>query len=224
MKHELDTTAPDNLTEDWPGKYDLFSWLEYAVTIPHPIFLVTTRKPNGAPNACLHSWGFLVGDRDNYTSLLAVLNNYHTYANILREGEWCLNYPSLEHYSQSFKTIHVNAPDNDEVTDAGLTVEPAKIVQAPRIAECLVNLECRLEWHRPLYEGNRWHLMAGRVVHVAMDESIVVTDPAERMQAMTLIYNIRGTVNPLDGQQYGPNSLGLLNEVVKAFDEGQPEE
>ena len=99
-----------------------------------------------------------------------------------------------------------------------------KIVQAPRIAECLVNLECRLEWHRPLYEGNRWHLMAGRVVHVAMDESIVVTDPAERMQAMRLFYNIRGTVNPLDGQQYGPNSLGLLNEVVKTFDEGQPEE
>jgi hypothetical protein len=38
-----------------------------------------------------------------------------------------------------------------------------------------------------------------------------------------LMYNIRGTVNPLDGQQYGPNSLGLLSEVVKAFDEGRPE-
>jgi hypothetical protein len=37
---------------------------------------------------------------------------------------------------------------------------------------------------------------------------------------MNLMYNIRGTVNPLDGQQYGPNSLGLLGEVVKAFGEG----
>jgi hypothetical protein len=25
---------------------------------------------------------------------------------------------------------------------------------------------------------------------------------------MGLMYNIRSTVNPLDGQQYGPNSLG----------------
>ena len=224
MKHEVDITTPDNLTEDWPGKYDLFSWLEYVVTVPHPIFLITTRKVNGAPNACLHSWGFLIGDRDNYTSLLAVLDYYHTYTNILREGEWCLNYPSFEHYPQCFETIRCNAPNNDEITDAGLTVEPAKIVQAPRIAECSVNLECRLDWHRPLYEGKRWRLMAGRVVHVAMDESVIVTDPTERMQAMRLIYNIRGTVNPLDGQQYGPNSLGLLSKVVKAFDEGCPEE
>ena len=194
------------------------------MTIPHPIFLITTRKANGAPNACLHSWGFLVGDRDNCTSLLAVLDYYHTYANILREGEWCVNYPSFEHYPQSFETIHVNYPDNDEITDAGLTVEPAKVIQTPRIAECPVNLECRLEWHRPLYEGNRWRLMAGRVVHVAMDESAIAIDPTERMRAMSLLYNIRGTVNPLDGQQYGPNSLGLLSEVVKAFDEGQSRE
>jgi flavin reductase (DIM6/NTAB) family NADH-FMN oxidoreductase RutF len=224
MKHEVDIATPNNLTEDWPGKYDLFSWLEYIITVPHPIFLITTRKANGAPNACLHSWGFLIGDRDNYTSLLAVLDYYHTYANILREGEWCLNYPSFEHYPQCGETIRCNAPDNDEITDAGLTVEPAKIVKAPRIAECSVNLECRLDWHRPLYEGNRWRLMAGRVVHVAMDESVIVTDPTKRMQAMRLMYNIRGTVNPLDGQQYGPNSLGLLSEVVKTFDEKRPKE
>jgi hypothetical protein len=66
--------------------------------------------------------------------------------------------------------------------------------------------------------------MAGRVVHVAMDESAIVSDPAERVRAMRLMYNIRSTVNLLDGQQYGPNSLGLLGEVVKAFDEGRPKE
>jgi flavin reductase (DIM6/NTAB) family NADH-FMN oxidoreductase RutF len=224
MKHEVDITTPDFLTEDWPGKYDLFSWLEYAVTVPCPIFLITARKANGAPNACLHSQGFLVGDRDNYTSLLAVLDYYHTYANTLREGEWCVNYPSIEHYPQCFETIHINADDNDEITDAGLTVETAKLVQAPRIAECSINLECRLEWHRPLYEGSRWRLLAGRVVHVAMDENATVIDPAKRMQALSLMYNIRGTVNPLDGQMYGPNSLGLVSEVVKAFDAGSSTE
>jgi len=223
MKHEVGIEQPMNLTEDWPGKYDLFSWLEYAVTVPHPIFLITTRKANGAPNACLHAWGMLVGDRDNYSSLLAMHDYYHTYANILREEEWCVNFPSFEHYPQCFETIHCNAPDNDEIAEAGLTSEPAKVVQAPRIAECPINLECRLEWHRPLYEDNRWRLLAGRVVHVAMDETATVPDPTERMQAMKLMYNIRGTVNPLDGQQYGPNSLGLLSEVVKAFDANQPE-
>lgn len=214
MKHEVAVTQPDYLIEDWPGKYEAFSWLEFVVTVPNPIYLITTRKANGAPNACLHSWGLLVGERDNYSSLLALLDHHHTYANILREGEWCINYPSFDHWPQSFETIRCNAPDNDEITDAGLTVEPAKNVQAPRIAECLINLECRLAWHHPLYEGSRWHLVAGRVLHVAMDDSVMVTDPHERMQAVGLMYNVRGTVNPLDGAYYGPNTLGLLSEVV----------
>jgi len=222
MKHEMGIAQPEYLVEDWPSKYEVFSWLEYAVTVPNPIFIVTTRKANGAPNANLHSWGLLIGERDNYSSLLALLNHTHTYANILQEGEWCVNFPSFEHYPSCFETVYCNAPDNDEITDSGLTVEPAKTVQAPRIAECLVNLECRLEWHRPLYEGSRWHLFAGRVSHVAMDEAAMVPDPEERLKALRLMYNVRCTLNPLNGEQYGPSSLGLLSEVVKIFtDEGQ---
>lgn len=223
MKHEIGITQPEYLVEDWPGKYEVFSWLEYVVSVPNPIFLITTRKANGAPNACLHSWGLLVGERDNYSSLLALLDHHHTYANILREGEWCVNFPSFACYPQCFETIYCNADDNDEISEAGFTVEPAKTVQAPRIAECAVNLECRLEWDRPLYEGSRWRLLAGRVSHVAMDESAMAPDPVERMRAMSLMYNVRSTVNPLDGQQYGPNGLGLLSQVVKVFtDDGQP--
>jgi flavin reductase (DIM6/NTAB) family NADH-FMN oxidoreductase RutF len=220
MKHEIRVGTPENLEEIWPGSYDLFSWLEYVVTIPHPIFLITTRKANGEPNACLHSWGFLTGDRDNFTSILSVLDYYHTYENILREGEWCLNFPSLDDYEKCFETIYVNEADNDEITEAGLTVESSQVVQAPRIGECHINIECQLEWHRPLYEDSQWHLMAGRVVHVAMDEKALPVDPMERMKNMRLMYNIRGTIDPVSGEQYGPNSFGLISEVVKAFDEG----
>jgi flavin reductase (DIM6/NTAB) family NADH-FMN oxidoreductase RutF len=222
VKREIGVAQPEYLIEDWPGKYEVFSWLEYVVTVPNPIFLVTTRKANGAPNANLHSWGLLTGERGNYSSLLALLDHTHTYANILREEEWCVNFPSFEHYPQCFETIYCNGPENDEITEAGFTLEPAKTVQAPRIVECFVNLECRLEWHRPLYEGSQWHLLIGRVSHAAMDESAMAIDPAERMRAIGLMYNVRGTVNPLDGRQYGPNTLGLL-EVAKIFtDEGQP--
>ncbi len=218
MKHEIDVTTPENMKEIWPGSYDLFSWLDYVVTIPNSISLITTRKANGAPNACLHAWGLLVGDRDNYTSLLAMHDYFHTYANIMREGEWCVNYPCLEYYPQSFETINVNHDDNDEITGAGFTAETSMKVQAPRIAECAISLECKLEWHRPLYEGSSWVLVAGKVIHVAMDETVMATDPVERMQAMRLMYNIRGLINPISGEINGYNSLGLLSEVVKAFD------
>jgi flavin reductase (DIM6/NTAB) family NADH-FMN oxidoreductase RutF len=217
MKQEIGITQPDYLIEDWPGKYEVFSWLEYIVTVPNPIFFVTTRKANGAPNANLNSWGFLIGEKGNYSSLIALMNNSHSYENILREGEWCVCFPSFRHYHQCFETIRLNQPDNDEITEAGLTVEPPKHVKAPRIAECPINLECRLEWHRPLYENSLWHLFVGRVVHLAVDETAMVPDPAERMRIMELMYNIRSTVHPMTGEQYGPNTLGLLNRVEDIF-------
>lgn len=217
MKREIGIAQPEYLIEDWPGKYKFFSWLEYIVTVPNPIFLVTTRKANGAPNANLQSWGLLIGEKGNYSSLVALLNHTHTYDNILREEEWCVGFPSFEDHQQCFETIHCNALDNDEITAAGFTIEKAKTVQAPRIAECSVTLECRLEWHRPLYESSRWHLFVGRVLHVAMEEAVMVPDPVERMRTMGLMYNVRSTVNPLTGEQYGPNTLGLLSKVEKIF-------
>lgn len=217
MKKEISITQPEYLVEDWPGKYDVFSWLEYVVTVPNPIFFITTRKANGAPNANLSSWGLLIGEKGNYSSLLALLDNSHTYENILREGEWCVCFPSFEQYDQCFETIRQNAPTNDEITDCGFTIEPPKIVQAPRIAECMINLECRLEWHRPLYEASHWHLFTGRVVHLGMDEEAMVIDPEERMRKLELMYNVRGTVHPLTGEQYVYNTLGLLSRIEKVF-------
>lgn len=221
MKREISITQPEYLIEDWPGKYDIFSWLEYIVTVPNPIFIVTTRKANGAANANLHSWGLLVGEKGNYSSLLALLDNTHTYENILRESEWCVCFPSFQHYHQCFETIKVNAADNDEISDAGFTVESSKSVQAPRIAECAINLECHLEWHHALYENSHWQLLAGRVSHVGMDESAMVPDPVERMRIMGLMYNVRSTVHPVTGEQYGPNTLGLLSRVEDIFNPGR---
>jgi flavin reductase (DIM6/NTAB) family NADH-FMN oxidoreductase RutF len=217
MKNEIGIEQPEYLIEDWPGKYEVFSWLEYIVTVPNPIFIITTRKPNGAPNANLQSWGLLLGEKGDYSSLVALLDNTHTCENILREGEWCVCFPSFQHYHQCFETIRINAPDNDEISGAGFTIEMPQTVQAPRIAECLINLECHLEWHHPLYDHSHWHLFTGRVVHLAVDESVMVPDPAERMRALGLMYNVRSTVHPLTGQQYGPNTLGILSRIEDIF-------
>ena len=46
-----------------------------------------------------------------------------------------------------------------------------------------------------------------------------MSTPEERIKKMQLMYNIRSTVNPLTGEQYGPNTVGLLNEVVRITSE-----
>jgi flavin reductase (DIM6/NTAB) family NADH-FMN oxidoreductase RutF len=219
MKHELASEQPACLVEDWPGKYKAFPWLEYAVTVPNPIFIVTTTKGNGLPNAALESWQLLLGSGDDCYSLLGLLQGQHTYGNILREKEWCINYPGVAHYQQCFETIWHNGEQNDEITDAGFTLEPCIMIKSPRILECPINLECRLVREEALVEGSDWHLLIGRVVHTAIDDEVMAIDPTERIRAMGMMYNVRGTVNPIDGRHYATNTLGLLDRVMKVFHE-----
>jgi len=211
MKREISIERPSYLEAAWPGKYKLFSWLEYAANIPYPIFIITTLKENGKANACLHSWGCFGGDDGGYCSMLTMLRSYHTYANILRSGEWCINFPSATQRDQCMKTIENNAIENDEIIDSGFTIELPRLIQTPRIAECPINLECKLEWGRPLFQDSNWHVFAGKVVHLAMDDAVFELDPQTRMQTLRTMYNLRSTLNPLTGET-GPNSLPALGE------------
>ncbi len=92
---------------------------------------------------------------------------------------------------------------------AGFTTEPSRVVRSPRIAECLAHMECTLQWHRPLAEGSRARVFVGKVVHVAMDERACITDPRERLIALSTMYNVRSTLNPLTGETH-PGGLGIV--------------
>ena len=51
MNYEHDNIRPENFIENWEGKWKVFSWLEFVCAIPHVLFMVTTLKENGLPNA-----------------------------------------------------------------------------------------------------------------------------------------------------------------------------
>ena len=205
MKHLFRPEKPDCVHERWPGEFTVFSWLDKLFTLPRPVSIITTRKENGAPNACPDMWGMLIGGGTEYSSLIAVNLHYHTYANILREKEWCINLPGSNMESKWHQTIARNGAENDEISDAGFTVEPGQTVKAPRIVECLVNLECRLEWDRPLYEGSNLRLFCGRVTAVAVSESLVGGGPEERLRALDLSYTVQSQLNPLTGDALSPS-------------------
>ena len=209
MKHEIGIEKRAHFEEAWPGQYEIFSWIEYAITLPYPTYLITTLKENGKPNACWHSWGCFSGEGQGYYSLLVVGWGGHTCDNILRTGEWCINLPTLAQQAQCYKTIEYNQDDNDEIADAGFTAEQARVIRSPRIAECPVNAECTLAWHRPFFEGSREHVCVGKVVHLAMDEAVCVADPQQRLKALDTAYNVRSTLDPLTGET-APGSLGIV--------------
>ena len=155
---------------------------------------------------------FRAQGRDTYYALLVLNEGGHTYANILRTREWCINLPTLDQKAQCEETIARNVMETDEIADAGFTAEPSHSIRSPRIAECLVAMECQLEWHRPLFEGGNQHVFAGKIVHVALDERACSADPQLRLEKLRTMYNLIGTLDPLSGETR-PGSLGVVRLV-----------
>jgi flavin reductase (DIM6/NTAB) family NADH-FMN oxidoreductase RutF len=156
----------------------------------------------------------LLGQSNEQLSLLGILDHTHTYSNIIRTEEWVINYPRYDDAEKCARTIQVNQEDTDEIEASGFTREESKTVAAPRIAESSYILECRLLWDKPLDESSPWHLLCGKVQHVAIDDKAIPIEQSERMSNLKLMYNIRGTINPLNGEYCSPNVIGLLNRVV----------
>ena len=94
------------------------------------------------------------------------------------------------------------------------TVEPAAIVNAPRIRECFLNIECRFLWEREIKEGDYHVLMCLEAVNIAMDEDRFDERKKGRYGETGYVYNVCGVVNPdnVDDQQDG---IIVLNRLIQ---------
>ena len=172
MKNEIGIEKPDNLKEYWQGQYDIFSHYEYISGVPHALFLITTKKENGKSNACYHSWSAFSGDSGGFFAVLTgLMQHTHTYKNILREKEFCVNFLSADYDEHCAKTIKNNGDEADEIEAAGLTYENAQIISAPRIKEAFLAFECRLEATADLSGKGISAMIAGRVVNAAINST-----------------------------------------------------
>jgi len=202
MKYEFENKIPETFPISWQGQYEVFNWAEYLIGVPMPIFLITTYKENGMPNACLHSWSSFSGDGEGYFCIMGgiPIEYGHTIKNILRDREFCINFPSKDIWEKCRKTIENNKYELDEISESGLTVEKSVSINAPRIKECFLNLECTLEWIRPLYEGSRYCVVCGRIKHISMDEEYFDENKKGRYGESGFIFNIHSPINPLTGE------------------------
>ena len=213
MKYELNT-QPACFKEVWPGQFKLISWIERVAAIPQAMSVITTWKEERIPNACLQAWTTYTGDAGGYYVILSILNNNHTYKNILRDKGFVVNFTDIDVFPTCYKTIENNSNETDEITGVGLTVEPSKVVDAPRIKECFLNLECRLGWHRPLHDSSIWHVFAGEVVHVAIDSSYSQSGVNRRYGSGGFVFNIPNPTDPTTGEQDG-SMVGRIEPVQK---------
>ncbi len=172
MKLQVGTERPGHFQPGYPEQWDIVSHLECAAGIPQALFAITTRKENGQPNVCFHSWSCFHGDKTAFFAVLGGLFQHtHTYANILREGVFCLNFLPLSAYEGLCKTILYNQEDLDEIQAGGFTLEPAATMDAPCIRESFLQLECTLEEAKDLSGAGITAMVTGRVQQVRVEEA-----------------------------------------------------
>lgn len=173
MKIEIENKIPNNFKEYWPTYYDVFSHYEEALGIPHPLFLITTRKSNGQPNIAFGGWGSFWGDKGGFFALIPVMQKSHTYKNIIRDREFCVNFIDYRYIENCWATVKNNLDEIDEFKAGDFTEERSKVIAPPRIAESFMSLECSLESSQDISKAGVNELIIGRVVHAAVDENYI---------------------------------------------------
>ncbi|MHA1967120.1 MAG: flavin reductase family protein [Candidatus Hodarchaeales archaeon] len=90
---------------------------------------------------------------------------------ISRNKEFVINIPDFSLVKGCFHIGSVSGNiEPNKIQNAGFTVEKSEKVNAPRIKECKINIECKLE--KIVTTGDH-DLFVGKVVHVVIDSKIV---------------------------------------------------
>ena len=158
MKNEISVIErPERFTEQYLEAYGNMSWYDFVTAMPSLVFVVTGWKSNAKENACLQSWSTFAGSgADNFICIMGKVDKGGHMYQSLKETKVCvLNFPSNDIYDRCIKTIGNNQFETDEITASGLTAEKASKVNAPRIKECFLNIECEFLWEHELFEGSK---------------------------------------------------------------------
>ena len=162
-----------------------FCWKEFVMTVPSPMFLVTTYKANGLTNACMQSWStFTSADHGKgyYAILGSVNKSGHLYSTLKEKHEAVINFFSADYYDACMSTIRHNEAETDEIAAAGLTAEPASWVNAP----CL------------------------EVIGAHIDEAYLADKTGEK----GLLYNIHYQLNPEHIEKTNHDYAGVIVKKI----------
>lgn len=116
---------------------------------PRPVLLVTTRDADGRDNIVTVSWAGVACTHPPMVTV-SLRQSRHSHATILATKEFVVNVPTSKQREAVELCGTCSGRDKDKFAVAGLTPLPASLVSAPLIAECPLNLECRVRHILPL--------------------------------------------------------------------------
>jgi flavin reductase (DIM6/NTAB) family NADH-FMN oxidoreductase RutF len=161
-----------------------------------PVVLIGTSNEDGSPNLSPMSSAWWLGDR----CMLGLDLSSKTPANMQRTGECVLNLPSSDMVAAVDKLARTTGSnpvpqlklrrgyrfEPDKFGLAGLTMLAGETVAAPRVAECPVQLEAKVEGLHQMAQSNpivRGHLAAieVKITRIHLDERILMAGDENRI-------------------------------------------
>lgn len=108
---------------------------------PGPVVLVTTRD-GGRNNVMTISWTMVLDFAPRFAITTGAWN--HSFAALQRNRECVIAIPTVDLLDTVVGIGTCSGADTDKFTRFALTPLPGKMVGAPRIKECLANIECKV--------------------------------------------------------------------------------
>jgi len=114
----------------------------YSLLESGPVVMVTTSR-GGRPNVMSMSWHTMI---EFVPPLIGcVISDANYTFNTLKATRQCvIAIPAAGLAKKVVRVGKTSGRDMDKFTTIGLTPEPASLVKAPLIAECFVNIECKV--------------------------------------------------------------------------------
>jgi flavin reductase (DIM6/NTAB) family NADH-FMN oxidoreductase RutF len=136
----------------------------YRLLEPGPVILLTTAGKR-RPNVMTQSWHMMIEFEPPMVACV-VSNRNFTFNTLKSTKECAINIPTVELAKKVVACGNSSGRDIDKFETIGLTPVAASRVRAPLIAECWVNLECKVVDTR---EVNRYCLFILEVVKAWID-------------------------------------------------------
>ena len=114
----------------------------YRLLEPGPVVLLTTAH-NGQTNVMPMSWHTMMEFEPPLVGCV-VSNRNHSFGLLRASKECVINVPTVRLISETVRCGNCSGRTTDKFAAFGITPLPARHVQAPLVAECPVNLECRV--------------------------------------------------------------------------------
>ena len=161
----------------------------YRPIYPTPAALITSISPQGRPNIITLGEVYNLSLRRPTIVGLSIAKPRYSHQLISQTGEFVVNMPTASLLDKVDACGSVSGRDVDKFAALGLTPLPAQKVAPPLIAECPINLECKL---LGIEEIGDHDMFKGEVVAAHVDEDLLDEEgriQVERLEIFCFIHS-----------------------------------